>query len=93
VSAWLADEAVNLCHLSFVNIMEYTNGISNLLPTDALFAMPIQKLKEIKKAIRNELKIYDLAFIMQFDRPPKHDEKVPMRKIYVFYKSVKKAIL
>ncbi len=45
-----------------------------------------------KKKVKNELKIYDQAFIFKFQRVPQRAEKEPMRQIYMYYKRLKQYI-
>ena len=42
-----------------------------------------------KKRLKNELKIYDQAFLGRFNRIPDRKEKEPMRDLYMYYKRLK----
>jgi len=39
--------------------------------------------------VKNELKVYDQAFVTKFGRVPNRAEKEPMRNLYMFYKKLK----
>jgi hypothetical protein len=45
-----------------------------------------------KKKVKNELKSYDLAFQLKFNKIPGRKEKEPMRNIYLYYKRLKEYI-
>ncbi len=45
-----------------------------------------------KKKVKNELKVYDQAFMNQFQRAPGRNEKEPMRNLYMYYKRLKQHI-
>mmetsp|Transcript_10354 Transcript_10354/g.23359 ORF Transcript_10354/g.23359 Transcript_10354/m.23359 type:complete len:289 (-) Transcript_10354:125-991(-) len=45
-----------------------------------------------KKRVKQELKRYDAEFRKQFGRLPSHNEKEPMRPLYVYYRRLKSMI-
>jgi len=49
----------------------------------------IQDLNNEKKRVKNELKVYDQAFMQKFGRIPSRSEKEPMRNLYMYYKRLK----
>jgi ribosomal 30S subunit maturation factor RimM len=50
-------------------------------------------LSNEKKRVKNELKVYDNAFLAKFNRIPSRSEKEPMRNLYMYYKRLKQAIV
>ncbi len=42
--------------------------------------------------MKNELKLYDQAFLSQFNRVPGRAEKEPLRNLYMYYKKLKVAL-
>lgn len=58
-----------------------------------LATQSIPDLSNEKKRVKNELKVYDNAFLQQFKRIPSRSEKEPMRNLYMYYKRLKQAIV
>lgn len=54
--------------------------------------MSIEGLANEKKKVKNELKSYDSDFYTNFKRQPNHDEKEPLRPLYVYYKKLKEGL-
>jgi hypothetical protein len=54
--------------------------------------MSVSQLADEKKKVKNELKSYDNDFSANFRKPPNHDEKEPLRPLYVYYKKLKEAL-
>ena len=50
------------------------------------------ELMSEKKKVKNELKVYDQAFLNKFKRLPSRVEKEPMRNLYMYYKRLKQYI-
>ena len=48
-----------------------------------------EELSSEKKKVKNELKLYDQAFMSKFARVPNRQEKEPMRNLYMYYKRLK----
>lgn len=57
-----------------------------------LQAQTIPNLTNEKKKVKNELKVYDNAFMQKFKRAPSRSEKEPMRNLYMYYKRLKQTI-
>jgi leucyl aminopeptidase (aminopeptidase T) len=51
-----------------------------------------EEINQEKKNVKNELKLYDSAFIKIFARPPARADKEPMRPLYMYYQNLRKAI-
>jgi hypothetical protein len=51
--------------------------------------MSVEGLANEKKRVKNELKSYDNDFSANFKRQPNHDEKEPLRPLYIYYKNLK----
>jgi hypothetical protein len=51
--------------------------------------MSVDSLANEKKKVKNELKSYDNDFGGSFKRQPNHEEKEPLRPLYVYYKKLK----
>ena len=49
-------------------------------------------LNNEKRKVKNELKVYDQAFMSKFKRLPSRVEKEPMRNLYMYYKRLKQYI-
>jgi len=49
-------------------------------------------LNNEKRRVKNELKVYDQAFLSKFKRLPSRIEKEPMRNLYMYYKRLKQYI-
>lgn len=58
-----------------------------------LHSVSIPDLSSEKKRVKNELKVYDNAFLHKFSRIPSRTEKEPMRNLYMYYKRLKQAIV
>jgi hypothetical protein len=54
--------------------------------------MAYEELNKEKKAVKNELKVYDMEFVKRFGKPPSRVEKEPMRNLYMYYKRLKQYI-
>jgi hypothetical protein len=54
--------------------------------------MAYEDLNKEKKAVKNELKVYDMEFVKRFGKPPSRVEKEPMRNLYMYYKRLKQYI-
>ena len=54
--------------------------------------MSVDGLANEKKKVKNELKSYDNDFSLNFKRQPNHDEKEPLRPLYVYYKKLKESL-
>lgn len=54
--------------------------------------MSVDGLANEKKKVKNELKSYDSDFSANFKRQPNHDEKEPLRPLYVYYKKLKESL-
>ncbi len=52
----------------------------------------MDSLANEKKKVKNELKSYDNDFGGSFKRQPNHEEKEPLRPLYVYYKKLKEAL-
>ena len=52
----------------------------------------IEDLNNEKRKVKNELKVYDQAFMSKFKRLPSRVEKEPMRNLYMYYKRLKQYI-
>ena len=59
----------------------------------SLYSQSVQDLNVEKRRVKNELKVYDQAFVSKFGRPPNRSEKEPMRNLYMYYKKLKQAIV
>ena len=59
----------------------------------SLYSQSVQDLNVEKRRVKNELKVYDQAFVSKFGRPPNRSEKEPMRNLYMYYKKLNQAIL
>lgn len=58
-----------------------------------LHTQSIPDLTNEKKKVKNELKVYDSAFMNKFGRIPSRSEKEPMRNLYMYYKRLKQAMV
>mmetsp|Transcript_33289 Transcript_33289/g.75873 ORF Transcript_33289/g.75873 Transcript_33289/m.75873 type:complete len:290 (-) Transcript_33289:63-932(-) len=63
-----------------------------LAQPQALERMSRTELALEKKRVKQELKRYDAEFRRQFGRLPSHNEKEPMRPLYVYYRRLKSMI-
>lgn len=54
--------------------------------------MSVDGLANEKKKVKNELKNYDNDFNSNFRKQPNHEEKEPLRPLYVYYKKLKEAL-
>lgn len=54
--------------------------------------MSVDSLVNQKKKVKNQLKSYDNDFGLSFHRQPNHEEKEPLRPLYVYYKKLKEAL-
>lgn len=52
-------------------------------------SMTVDGLANEKKKVKNELKNYDNDFYSNFKKQPNHEEKEPLRPLYVYYKKLK----
>jgi site-specific recombinase XerD len=57
-----------------------------------LETMTVESVGNEKKKVKNELKSYDNDFNANFQRQPNHEEKEPLRPLYVYYKKLKEAL-
>lgn len=55
-------------------------------------SMTVDGLANEKKKVKNELKNYDNDFYSNFKKQPNHEEKEPLRPLYVYYKKLKEAL-
>jgi molecular chaperone DnaK (HSP70) len=51
--------------------------------------LTVDGLANEKKKVKNELKNYDNDFNNNFKKMPNHEEKEPLRPLYVYYKKLK----
>ena len=51
-----------------------------------------EELIQEKKNVKNELKLYDSAFMTIFSKAPGRPDKEPMRPLYMYYQNLRKAI-
>ena len=54
--------------------------------------MSVDSLANQKKKVKNELKSYDNDFHTNFKKQPNHEQKQPLRKLYVYYKKLKEGL-
>lgn len=54
--------------------------------------LTVDGLANQKKKVKNELKNYDNDFNNNFKKMPNHEEKEPLRPLYVYYKKLKEAL-
>jgi hypothetical protein len=54
--------------------------------------LTVDGLANEKKKVKNELKNYDNDFNNNFKKMPNHEEKEPLRPLYVYYKKLKEAL-
>jgi predicted Mrr-cat superfamily restriction endonuclease len=57
-----------------------------------LSGFSVDDLNNEKRKVKNELKVYDQAFLSKFKRLPSRVEKEPMRNLYMYYKRLKQYI-
>ena len=55
----------------------------------SLSGLTAKQLDSEKKKVKQELKVYDAAFVECFKRMPNREEKEPMRPLYIHYKRLK----
>ena len=89
VTQWLLTEA----RQKYQKALQTLSLDSSKLQGRHLSTQSIPDLSNEKKRVKNELKVYDNAFLQQFKRIPSRSEKEPMRNLYMYYKRLKQAIV
>lgn len=85
---WITVEGPRRLEESLKKLKLDTNKINKA----NLEGLPVDELQAQKKAVKNELKLYDAAFFSYYKKQPERREKEAMRPLYVYYKKLKQYI-
>lgn len=93
VSAWLTSEGKKKLDESLKRLkLDQSKLTGKGLASLKLETLHVDDLNNEKKNVKNQLKLYDSAFIATFNKAPQRNDKEPMRPLYMYYKKLKHII-